>query len=87
MHVDDCYGKHTYARFVLNYFRMPAALQMDFKQYMAQFELYCTYGGKRFRCCGASTMGDVWLSGDFKQDHGYQNRVDVGDCSDWGPKP
>ncbi len=88
MHVDDFIdkelGKWAYARWVLNYFRLPAALQNDFRPYMKDFKLFCTYKGRRFRCTGASRMGDVWLAKDPKQDCGYDLRVDVTECGPWG---
>jgi len=88
MHVDEFidteFGKHNYARWVLNYFRLPAALQMDFRQFMAEYELYCDYEGERYRCTGASRLGDVWLAEDFTQEHGYDLRVDVSKCENWG---
>lgn len=43
----------------------------------------CSYQGERFRCTGASRLGDVWLTRDMKQSVGYQKRVDFSDCSDW----
>lgn len=49
--------------------------------------LFCTYQGQRFRVTGASRLGDVWLSPDFAQENGYQHRVDVTDCSQWGAQP
>ena len=96
MHVDDFidggYSKNKYARFVLNLFRLPAALSLDFAEWIKPHRLYCTYEGKRFRCVGASRLGDVWLHEDLFSDDDrrqpfYQLRVDVETCSEWGPKP
>ena len=87
MHVDEFidtqFGEEVYARFVLNYFRMPATLKMDFKSFMSQFELYCNYEGRMYRCTGASRLGDVWLAKDFTRHTGYDLRVDVEECSEW----
>jgi hypothetical protein len=85
--IDTTLGEHCYARFVLNYFRMPAALQADFHPFMHEHKLFCTYRGKRYRCTGASRMGDVWLSEDFNRECGYELRVDVAECSEWGKEP
>lgn len=49
-------------------------------------KLFCQYKGKRYRCTGASRMGDVWLAEDFSRDSGYDLRVNVGECSDWSNK-
>lgn len=45
--------------------------------------LTCLYEGERYRCVGASRMGDVWLSPNLKSPIGYEVRADVGDCSAW----
>lgn len=50
---------------------------------MEDYKLFCMYKGERYRCTGASRMGDVWLHSDFSQDTGYEHRVDVEECSDW----
>ena len=50
---------------------------------MQNFKLFCTHSGTRYRCTGASRMGDVWLAKDVKRDTGYDLRVDVTECSDW----
>lgn len=87
MHVDDFidgeFGKHKYARWVLNYFRMPAVLKNDFHEFMQPHKLFCDYDGKRYRCTGASRLGDVWLAKAFERHAGYDLRVDVADCSNW----
>ena len=77
-----------YAKFVLEYKRMPAWKIMAFRDHMKQFKLFCTYkDGKRYRVNGASRMGDVWLQSDFTIENGYDLRVDLKDCRDWGPTP
>lgn len=45
--------------------------------------LFCDYQGKRYRCTGASRLGDVWLTADFNRDAGYELRVLVEHCSNW----
>lgn len=77
----------SYAKFVLMYKRMPAWCQGAFAPWMAKHKLFCTYEGKRYRCTGASRMGDVWLAEDFNRENGYDLRVDVGKCSEWGATP
>ena len=90
MHVDDFidgeFTKHKYARWVLNLFRLPAALQADFREYTDQYKLFCDYEGVRYRCTGASRLGDVWLTTKFDQHTGYELRVDVENCENWGPE-
>lgn len=90
IHVDDfidChFGKEKYARFVLNYFRMPAAMKFDFEEFMAPFKLFATWKGERYRVTGASRMGDVWLTSKFDQEMGYEHRVFVEEITEWGPE-
>lgn len=92
MHVDHFiyesnYGEHLYARWVLMHFRLPAVLQLDFGPFMKSNRLFCDFEGQRYRCTGASRMGDVWLATDFKREAGYDLRVDVAECSNWGAEP
>jgi len=90
MHVDEFieskFGEDTYARWVLMHFRLPATLKIDFREFMKSYHLFCTYEGKRMRCTGASRFGDIWLTSDFEQDVGYEKRVDITDCNNWGSK-
>lgn len=76
-------GNVTYARWVLNYFRMPAILKNDFSVFMKKSLLFCIYKGKKYRVTGASRLGDIWLTDDFNQETGYQLRVDINDCTGW----
>jgi hypothetical protein len=94
MHVDDWIDSPTvatdptaYAKFVLSHMRLPAWKQNAFEPWMKQFKLFCTWGGARYRCTGASRLGDVWLSTDLSGERGYEHRVDVLKCSEWGPNP
>ena len=90
-HVDDFidgnYRKDCYARWILNHFRLPAALQIDFAQFMVDRKLFCDYKGERYRCTGASRLGDVWLTLDFNRSTGYDLRVEVTGCNNWGERP
>lgn len=76
-----------YAKFVLEFARMPAFKQTQYKQWMQQFELYCTFEGKRYRVNGGSRLGDVWLEENFKKTFGYSKRVLITECSNWSPVP
>ncbi len=86
-HVDEFisygFGQHKYARFVLHYFRLPAVLKNDFREFMEDKKLFCTYGGKRYRVIGASRMGDVWLTSNLENSSGYELRVTPNLCSAW----
>ena len=90
MHVDEFidtqFQKNCYARFVLLLFRLPGALSLDFEPWIKRYPLFCTYKEERYRCTGASRLGDVWLTKDFNQTVGYQLRVDVEECGGWSDK-
>lgn len=89
LHVDtfiDDYKQDAYARWMLMHFRLPADQKVAFAPFIRDRKLFCTYEGKRFRVTGASTMGDIWLVRDFTRDVGYDLRVLVVDCKDWGPR-
>ena len=75
------------ARWFLFLKRLPANLQCEFNDKIKDLKLFCDYEGSRFRCTGASRMGDVWLTPNFNQDVGYTKRIDVRHCSNWGLKP
>jgi hypothetical protein len=65
----------------LEHFRRPAYKQDH--AWLAQNALFCTYKGERYRCIGASRLGDVWLTSHYERTHGYDLRIDVADCSRW----
>jgi len=86
-HVDDFiddYQADPYARWMLMHFRLPAHLQLAFRPFTADHKLFCDHRGKRYRCTGASRMGDVWLTGDYDEDVSYELRVGIDTCSNWG---
>ena len=88
MHVDefiDDYQSDPYARWMLMHFRMPAEMQLAFRPFTKNHKLFCTHQGQRYRCTGASRLGDVWLAADFSRDTGYDLRVDIAECSEWSP--
>jgi len=87
------FGPDPYVSWVLMFFRLPAAKQIHWARFMEDKKLFCSYtdpktGKKaRYRVTGASRLGDVWLTTDFEQDMGYELRVDINRCKDWGPAP
>lgn len=89
MHIDDFVDDRSqdpYARWMFLHFRLPAILQILAREFIAT-KLFCTYEGDRYRVTGASRLGDVWLTTDFEKSQGYDDRVDVADCSDWSDAP
>lgn len=90
-HIDDwfvtamCSRDATlhYAAFFLHHKRLSAVAQNCFHKYVGHYKLFCTYKGKRYRCTGASRLGDVWLHSDLTQEDGYELRIDVADCTQW----
>jgi hypothetical protein len=88
--IDDVYGcsdAERYAKFCLMLARMPASMQHAFKEFTAQFTLYCTHNGMRYKVTGASRMGDVWLDSNLQRESGYELRVHVDACEAWSPYP
>lgn len=92
LHVDDWLDRPSYkpgsegeiyAKFMLDYARLPAWKQMMYAKFMEGRKLFCMHNSKKYRCTGASRMGDVWLTRDFEQKDGYELRVEVSTCSDW----
>lgn len=87
MHVDDWLllpaadEDERAAKEFLEHARRPA-VKKDYA-WLAGRVLTCTYAGRRYRCTGASRLGDVWLAEDMKRVHGYDLRIDVTDCSYW----
>lgn len=80
-------GDAMYARWFLMHARLPAFMQFQFAKWIEPYQLFCTYEGKRYRCTGASRLGDVWLTADFKRKTGYELRVDLSKCTLWSDKP
>lgn len=86
-HVDDWLdapakdAAEKLAKEFLEHMRRPA-VDHDWRWIEAN-PLFCDYQGKRYRCTGASRIGDVWLTADFKRETGYELRVYVDDCSNW----
>lgn len=76
-----------YAKFVLDYMRMPAWKISAYQPYMKQHKLFCTYEGKRYRVVMASRLGTVGLNPDMGADHGAQVHAYPKKCTDWSDKP
>jgi hypothetical protein len=76
-----------YAKFVLDYFRMPAWKFYAYSKWMSQFKLFLTYEGERYRCTMASRMGDIGITKDFEKDSGYSKRVCISKCSNFSNQP
>lgn len=88
--VDDWLDKPTlhddneiYAKFVIDYFRLPAWKKIAYKKWMGQYKLFCIYEDKKYRVTGASRFGDIFLNADFNAESGYQLRVHVNECYNW----
>lgn len=79
------HDNELYARWWLSNRRLPASAYYDFEKMdvMKNNKLFCTWNGRRMRVTGCSRMGDIWLSRDFKQTGGYQERVEYSECSEW----
>jgi hypothetical protein len=89
-HVDefiDDPSSPAYAAWVLDYFRRPAIQLTRWWPFMKDHRLFATFAGKRYRVTGCSRFGDVWLASDFEREVGYEERVDVDACSEWGASP
>ena len=87
MHVDDYIWENrkgdSYAQWVLMHFRLSATMQGKFQEFMKDEKLSCDYNNGTYRVIGASRMGDIWLTSDFKRVNGYDLRVDIEDCSNF----
>ena len=85
--VDACKFNQTvgekYARWFFFLARLAAIYRMDWANWFKHNKLFCTYEGTRYRCTGASRLGDVWLAKDYTRETGYDLRVDLSKCSDW----
>lgn len=67
----------NYAKFFFMLHRLPAYMKNQWSDIISKYKLYCLYEGKGYRVTGASRMGDIWLTSDMKQEHGYELRVFV----------
>ncbi len=75
-----------YARAMFIVFRLPAVEMLLVQRLLDGKKLFCMYAGERYRVTGASRFGDVWLAKNPNRKMGYEHRVDVDECSEWGPK-
>jgi len=82
-HVDD-YLESEYADPVakefLEHARRPAIDQN--RDWLNSHMPTVTWRGRRYRCTGASRLGDVWLR-DFASSSYYDHRVDIDELSGW----
>ena len=85
--VDDENRGERWAKWFLNYKRMAAWAQYAFAEFIEGKRLFCTYQDRRYRCTGASRLGDVWITTDLSQEFGYETRVPVDDCTNWSDQP
>jgi hypothetical protein len=76
-----------YAKFVLEYMRMPAWKISAFEQFMSKHKLFCTYEGKRYRVVMASRLGTIGLNPDLSADCGAIVHAYPKKCEDWSDKP
>lgn len=70
-----------YAKRWLHEFTKPAMFKNN--AWLAKSPLFVEYKGEKYRCTGASRMGDVWLASNLATEYGYDKRVDVEDCYNW----
>ena len=75
----------NYAKFVIESFRAKGSVQIKHTNFMKQFKLFATYKGKVVRVISASRLGDVGISYNFDDDHGYDERVFISDLHDFSP--
>lgn len=86
-HVDDYIddpASDAYAASWFEAFRRPA---IDKARKPDARKLFATWQGTRYRVTGCSRLGDVWLHSNVNEDCGYQHRVNVDACSNWGTEP
>lgn len=77
-----------YVNFVLTHARKSASERGMHNPWMRQFQLFADYEGKTYQVTGASRLGDVFLSEDFKIDAQWSERVpaDFRKFSNWRDK-
>ncbi len=83
-HVDeylDTPGWDPIAKEFLEHARRPAAAKDHV--WLKANEPSVMWQSKRYRCVGASRLGDVWLKGDGPPNAFYDHRVDIVELSGW----
>lgn len=73
----------VYAKFVLEYMRMPSYKILGFSRFMKDHKLFCTYEGKRYRVTMASRLGWIGLRLNHKAEHGYDVCAYPNNCYNW----
>ena len=76
-----------YAKFVLDYMRMPSFKIQGYRSFMQDNKLFCTYNNQRYRVTMASRMGTIGLRRDMDADCGYDVNAFVNQCTSWSNKP
>ncbi len=91
MHVDEFINNPCstpeYVRFFFMLKRLPAEMQIAFHKWINPYKLFCTWEGKRYRVTGCSRFGDVWLSINLEREIGYDERVNLTECTEWSETP
>lgn len=91
MHVDEFINDprtDSYASWWFLLHRLPFldVHKKKFSEYIEQFKLFCTYKGERYRVTMSDGFGDIGLSRNEHQEHGYSIRVSASECSEWSPE-
>lgn len=90
MHIDDWIDdpeSDPYAALFFDIHRRNSTWKLKFKKGIDKLKLFCDFDGERWKVTGCSRLGDVWITKDFNRTDGYDKRVDVEDCSNWGITP
>jgi hypothetical protein len=71
-----------YAKFVLRYLAINKKDRDDFKPWMSQFELYCTYKDIRYKVLCVTSLGELGLTTTFDVPLA-EELVSYTECSNW----
>lgn len=77
----------VYAKFVMDYMRLPAFKINAYRRFMKDHKLFCTAGGIRYRVTMCSRLGTIGLRADHTVEHGYDVSVYAKQCTNWSNKP
>jgi hypothetical protein len=56
--------------------------QININYWLDKFKVTVEWRNKRYICCGASRLGDVWLKSEGSKSF-YDHRVDINELSNW----
>ena len=73
-------------RYFLLVNRLPAADKLIIEEAKGRPTCFASYKGKRVRITMASRFGDVGISENLEQEHGYQQRVLINELSNFSEK-